>query len=80
MKEYHLIYPDDYRPTEKQIRTWYADAIANGEADEPALNPTTDHLDDIVRELNNVGRVTLVHVPLGETSYSHMRDFDDIWD
>ena len=75
--EYHLIYPDDYRPTEKEIRTWYADAIANDEADEPALNPTTDHLDDIVRELNSIGRVTLVRVPL---EYSRVPDFDDMWD
>lgn len=61
---YRVIYPDNYSPTERQLRMWYSDAIANGEADtigdEPCCDPETSPLDDIVKELNNTGKFTIV--------------------
>lgn len=67
--EYHLIYPDDYRPTEKQLRAWLKDAIANEEVDLIGDLPCcslgevdTLPIEDVARILNDTGNVTLVPV------------------
>jgi hypothetical protein len=62
---YHLIYPDDYNPTEKQLRSWLKDDIANGECMEPGFRQEDVEampLDIVVRTLNQTGKVTIVEV------------------
>jgi len=58
-RDLHIVYPDDYKPTERQVRNWYSDAVANGEI-HGSLNPDTAELESIVMELHESGLFTFV--------------------
>lgn len=50
-----IIWPQRRVVDEEQIRTWYEDAVANGDAEETNL---TDPY-DMAKELENIGIITL---------------------
>ena len=56
-----MLYPDEYHPTEKQVRMWYSDAVANGECNDIG-DWKTANLIDIIDELNANADITLAYV------------------
>ena len=54
-KTWEIIWPEYRQVTEEQIRLWYGDAVANGEAEETTLNDP----DEMARELHFIGNITL---------------------
>lgn len=54
-KSYQIIWPERRMISERQIRVWYSDAVANGDAEEISL---TDPY-DMAKELENIGIITL---------------------
>lgn len=50
-----IIWPERRIVGEDQIRTWYDDAVANGETDKIDLRDP----DEMARELSNIGTITL---------------------
>ncbi len=50
-----IIWPDHRWVTKAQIRLWYADAVANGEAEETELKD----VEEMARELSSIGVITL---------------------
>jgi hypothetical protein len=48
-----MIWPERRRISEHQIKTWYSDAVANGDTD-PGLNDP----DEMARELDSIGYAT----------------------
>ncbi len=55
MTRFELIYPERRFVSEQQIRTWYSDAVANGEAEETNLRDP----EEMARELQSIGHITL---------------------
>lgn len=53
---FYIVWPERRHVPETQIMLWYEDAIANGEVDGTAINPT-----DMARELHREGLITLAH-------------------
>jgi hypothetical protein len=55
MTHFEIVWPERRFVSEDQIRTWYSDAVANGDAEE------TDLLDpeEMARELSSIGAITL---------------------
>lgn len=56
-----MIYPADRWVTEKQLRLWYSDAIANKEVDDPLLRAEdylTEDIHFIVGILQDTGKFT----------------------
>lgn len=54
-KSYQIIWPERRMISERQIRVWYSDAVANGDAEETNLT----HPDEMAKELENIGIITL---------------------
>jgi len=54
---FHIIYPECRKVSEKQMRTWAEDAIANGEIDGPA----TLSVQELAEQLQDAGEITLSH-------------------
>jgi hypothetical protein len=52
--EFKIIYPETRWVSESQIRQWYEDAVANGEADEGI-----EDVREMAYELSSVGHITL---------------------
>jgi hypothetical protein len=52
---YEIIYPEARWVSEAQIKRWYLDAVANGEAEHKYL---TD-IDDMAEELSYIGHIVL---------------------
>lgn len=52
---FEIIWPDHRFVSEDQIRSWYADAVANGEAEEIDLRDP----EEMARELSSIGHITL---------------------
>lgn len=52
---FEIIWPKHRWVSEAQIRMWYSDAVANGEAEETELNDT----EEMARELSSIGHITL---------------------
>ena len=59
---FQMIWPDVRRVTEKQVRSWLADAIANEEVDDVGfpINPDTCDILDALLLLNDTGKFTFV--------------------
>jgi hypothetical protein len=58
---YRIIYPDVRDVSEKQVRSWLADAIANGQTDNrfgDNINPDTVDMDIALQMLNDTGLIT----------------------
>ncbi len=51
---FEIIWPEYRFVSEKQIRTWYGDAVANGEADAGLNDP-----EEMASELSSIGHITL---------------------
>ena len=54
-RRFEIIWPEHRFVSEAQIRTWYADAVANGEAEETDLRDP----EKMARELSYIGTITL---------------------
>ncbi len=52
---FEIVWPNHRWVSAAQIRVWYSDAVANGEAEETALND----VEEMVRELSSIGHITL---------------------
>ena len=52
---FEIVWPEHRYVTATEIRTWYSDAVANGEAEETELNDT----EEMARELSSIGVITL---------------------
>ena len=52
MTMHYIVYPNGRRIREDEIRIWYQDAVANGEAEEGY-----DDIEDIKAELEDGGKV-----------------------
>lgn len=52
---FEIVWPQYRWVSEAQIRTWYADAVANGEAEETELRSP----EEMARELSSIGVITL---------------------
>ena len=53
---FEIIWPEHRFVPEATIRTWYADAVANGEADAGLNDP-----EEMAHELSSIGHITLGH-------------------
>lgn len=54
-RTWEIIWPERRFVSESQIRTWYSDAVANGEAEETDLRDP----EEMARELSSIGIITL---------------------
>jgi hypothetical protein len=54
---FHTIWPENRYVSEEQIRSWYADAVANGETELTELRDP----EDMAHELSWIGVITLGH-------------------
>lgn len=54
-RRFEIIWPEYRFVSEAQIRTWYVDAVANGDAEETDLRDP----EEMARELSFVGIITL---------------------
>jgi hypothetical protein len=52
---FEIIWPDNRWVSIEQIKLWYGDAVANGEAEETELNDP----EEMARELSSMGHITL---------------------
>jgi len=52
---FQIIWPERRWVSEDQIKMWYTDAVANGEAEETQLND----VEEMARELSSIGHITL---------------------
>lgn len=52
---FEIIWPEKRWVTTEQIKSWYEDAVANGEAEEIMLNDP----EEMARELHSIGAITL---------------------
>lgn len=50
-----IIWPERRYVSEDTIRTWYADMVADDEAENPNLTDSYD----MAKELENIGRITM---------------------
>jgi hypothetical protein len=53
MTTHYMIWPERRKVDEDTIRMWYADAVANGEAE-----PGYEMIEDIKAELDDIGKTT----------------------
>lgn len=53
--DFKLLYPERRVVSERQIKTWYSDAVANDEVDDKTC---TDVI-DMAKELSSAGIITL---------------------
>lgn len=61
MRTYYIVYPEHRSIGADRILTWYADAYANKELDEPATSPEHITSDEAARALDFIGHITLGH-------------------
>ncbi len=54
-RRFEIIWPEHRYVSEDQIKLWYSDAIANGDAEETNLNDP----EEMARELSSIGVITL---------------------
>lgn len=57
MSHFELVYPNEQTISEKKMRQWAEDAIANGEIDGPATLGTVD----LAQQMEDAGLITLAH-------------------
>jgi hypothetical protein len=57
-RQFHVLYPDDYFVDESTILSWATDDISNGDIE----GPLDAGLDELVRQMNSSGNVTLVEL------------------
>jgi len=55
---FYILYPDTYWATERQVRGWLSDCIANGEVDEPPFNVESTPIEYVIEVLHNTGKFT----------------------
>lgn len=54
IKMFEIIWPEKRWVSEDQIKTWYFDAVENGEA-----NAGLNDVEEMARELSSIGHITL---------------------
>lgn len=58
-RAFYISWPDSYWLTERKARTFFADAVANGEIEAYGLDADKSDIDDIVRWMHESGVITL---------------------
>jgi hypothetical protein len=63
MTQFYTVYPERRHVTARQVRDWYADAVANNELD-PHRVVSDPTLEDMAAALDDAGIVTFGRAPL----------------
>lgn len=54
-----IVWPERRSVSSTQIRSWYNDAVSNGEIEDEVLPDREEHVEAMAQELHDIGAITL---------------------